>query len=331
MRKIVSIYFVGMIILLLFSGEFAYGSFEPDEKDLRGLWKFRIGDRQEWSSPQYDDSDWDNIRVPARWENEGFSGYDGYAWYRTSVYLSENLENKSLMLELGYIDDTDEVFINGTKIGQTGSFPPHYSSAYNAHRKYQIPNDVIRYGEENLIAVRVYDSQVEGGITSGHVRIYSTGVLPPFDIDLAGAWFFNKGKIFDENHHAEILVPGSWENQGYNNYDGYAVYTKKIKMTEKLTSQRLVLLAGRIDDSDLVFINGQYVGQTGNYTGRHSFYTDREFRNYFIAPGTFKADEENIIEIRVYDSGGDGGILEGPIGIMTQDKFRAYWKLKRKN
>ena len=321
---------VGSILLVLLMANLCL-AYEPDEKDLRGLWKFRIGDDDSWASPKYDDSDWGDIRVPARWENEGFRGYDGYAWYRIAIQLDTKLENKKLVLELGYIDDADEVFINGVKIGQTGSMPPHFSTAYNALRKYEIPSNVIRFGEENLIAVRVYDSQLEGGIIAGNVRIYSNGILPPFSIDLLGAWMFNKGREFNADNHQQIQVPGVWEDQGFNNYDGYAVYTRKLKITKALASQRLVLLAGKIDDADRVYINGTLIGQTGDYTrwGNRDFYGD--FRNYFIPPGVFKADEENTLEIRVFDVGGFGGIYEGPVGVMTQSAFRKYWKLKRKN
>lgn len=321
---------LGSLMVLLFMAHAVLAA-EPDEKDLRGLWKFRIGDRSEWASPQYDDTDWDHIRVPARWENEGFRGYDGYAWYRTRFSLGAELENKKLTLELGYIDDVDEVFINGTKIGQTGSFSPHYTTAYNALRKYEVPPSLIRFGEENILAVRVYDSQLEGGIISGNIRIFSTGVLPPFFQDLTGTWMFNKGKAFQEQDHKPIQVPGAWENQGYNNFDGYAVYTRKIRVSEAIASQRLVLLAGRIDDADQLFINGKFIGETGDYHRRGYGESHRQLRNYFIPPHVFKAGEDNILEIRVYDWGGFGGIQEGPVGLMTQDQFRAYWKSKRRN
>ncbi|WP_430972646.1 glycoside hydrolase [Sunxiuqinia rutila] len=321
---------LGSLILILVMTPLCL-AFEPDEVSLRGLWKFRIGDQREWASLDYDDSAWDKIRVPARWENEGFRGYDGYAWYRTSVLIDQSLADKKMVLELGYIDDVDEVFINGVRVGQTGSFPPHFSTAYNALRKYQIPAHLIRFGEENLIAVRVYDSQLEGGIVSGNVRIYTSGVLPPFLIDLTGNWLFNKGKAFNANNHTDILVPGAWENQGYNNYNGYAVYTRKIKLPADVVGQRLVLLAGKIDDADQLYLNGRLMGQTGDYERWSNRDFDGDFRNYFFPPGAFKSDKENILEIRVYDRTGLGGIYEGPVGIMTQDQFRKYWKSKRRN
>jgi sialate O-acetylesterase len=73
------------------------------------------------------------------------------------------------------------------------------------------------------------------------------------------------------------------------------------------------------------------VGQTGDFSDWSSSQFFQEFRNYFIPPGTFKPGQDNLLEIRVFDSGGSGGIYEGPVGIMTQDQFRAYWKSKRRN
>jgi len=330
MKRISLIRKLGIIVMLLAVANLCM-AFMPYEKDLRGKWKFRIGDQHEWASPAYDDSDWDEIRVPARWEDEGYRGYDGFAWYRTTFTVDTGQQNQILLLELGYIDDVDEVFLNGIKVGQSGTFPPNYSSAFNALRKYNVPKDIIRFGGENLLAVRVYDNQIEGGIISGMVRITSGGIQPPFVYDLTGPWLFNKGKTFDEQNHQTILVPGTWEDQGYYHYDGYAVYARKLKITKELAEKSLVLLAGKIDDADRLYINGQLIASTGYYDDWHNSGFYNEFRNYFIPPGTFKAGEENMIEIRVLDIKAHGGIFEGPVGIMTQEDFRAYWKAKRRN
>lgn len=328
MKKIITIQW---IVLLVFIGSLkaSAAAFGPVEQSLNGMWKFRIGDNMEWASPNYDDSGWNLIKVPARWENQGYNGYDGYAWYRLSPFISASMKNQSVILEMGYIDDADEVYFNGTLIGKTGSFPPHFSTAYTALRKYQVPNNLIHYDAKNVIAVRVYDAQLDGGIIAGDLKIYSAGFLPQFDINLAGEWQFNKGRDYSESRARPIHVPGAWENQGYFGYDGYAVYTKKIKVSVELASQRLVMLAGRIDDADMLFINGKYIGQTGQF-GENNGNIYREFRNYFLPPNTLK-EGENLIEVKVYDSGGDGGIYEGPIGIMTQKKFIEYWKAKRRD
>ena len=43
--------------------------------DLRGKWKFELGDKEEYASPGFDDSKWEEIFVPAKWEDEGYAGY----------------------------------------------------------------------------------------------------------------------------------------------------------------------------------------------------------------------------------------------------------------
>jgi len=37
---------------------------------LSGDWKFSIGDDNKWASPSYDDSAWDQISVPGKWEDQ---------------------------------------------------------------------------------------------------------------------------------------------------------------------------------------------------------------------------------------------------------------------
>ena len=49
--------------------------------DLRGKWKFELGDDANRASVAFDDSKWAEIFVPSPWEDEGYPGYDGYAWY----------------------------------------------------------------------------------------------------------------------------------------------------------------------------------------------------------------------------------------------------------
>ncbi|MBK6680677.1 MAG: hypothetical protein IPG53_11920 [Ignavibacteriales bacterium] len=78
--------------------------------DLSIHWKFQIGDDSPRSQIDFDDSKWDKITVPSSWENQGFHGYNGYAWYRVSFEGSTALA-KNPLLHLGYIDDVDEVYL----------------------------------------------------------------------------------------------------------------------------------------------------------------------------------------------------------------------------
>jgi hypothetical protein len=298
------------------------------EFSLQGNWNFKIGDNPEWSKVNFDDSNWKKIYVPSPWEEEGYQGYDGYAWYRRTVVIPSSYVNRNLILELGYIDDVDEVFFNGVKIGQAGSFPPYYSTAYNAQRLYEIPLNVVNYEKSNTIAVRVYDSQLEGGIVRGNVRIGASDIAIVPDINLNGTWNFNTGMNVNESKIQNIIVPGRWENQGFYDYDGYAVYSRTFDMPSNKSNTRMVFLAGRIDDYDQLYINGKFVGQTGDYESKENSDKSNEFRNYFIPDGVLKPGE-NKVEIKVYDRGGEGGILEGTIGLISQENFIKYWRMKR--
>ena len=182
------------IIILLLLATISTGCFEdksvpsPPKKnyaeklihDLSGRWKFSLGDKIEWKEKSFDDSNWEKISVPSSWENQGFHGYDGYAWYRKSFNLKQAVTDKDLYIVLGYVDDVDQTFINGHLIGISGGFPNNYRTAYNAFRKYYIPKEYLSRDGENIIAVRVYDDELDGGIMSGKIGLYTyEGGLEP--------------------------------------------------------------------------------------------------------------------------------------------------------
>lgn len=320
--------FILIVLFLITLSLFAGATDFYKEVSLQGNWSFKIGDNPEWSKANFDDSNWRRIYVPSPWEEEGYQGYDGYAWYRRSVEIPSSVKDRKLTLELGYVDDVDETYFNGVKIGQTGSFPPNYSTAYNAQRLYDIPLNIVNFDKPNVIAVRVYDAQLQGGIVSGEIRIGASDIAVVPDISLNGTWDFNTGREINKSASQSIVVPGRWEDQGYYNYDGYAVYSRTFNLPTNLLGKRIVFLAGRIDDFDQLYINGIFIGQTGDYETK--VYSDKytEFRNYWIPDGVLKAGE-NSVEIKVYDCQGDGGIMEGPVGLISQDNFIKYWKMKR--
>ncbi|MDA3929534.1 MAG: glycoside hydrolase [Prolixibacteraceae bacterium] len=323
MKNIIQI--ICVLVFLLLSEVLLAESYY-DEISLQGKWKFSIGDDMQWAEKKYDDTSWDNIYVPSRWEEQGYQGYNGFAWYRKNVVIPKSFQNRIVFIELGYIDDVDEVYFNGELIGRSGSFPPFSETAYNSFRRYSIPKHLININEDNTIAVRAFDSQLEGGIVRGNVRIVAAEIAIEPDINMNGQWDFNTG--IKPNNSGRILVPGNWENQGFFNYDGFAVYYKTVNVSSQLANQKLIFIAGRIDDDDQLFINGKFIGETGDLNGNYNTDMHLEFRNYFIPEGVIKSGK-NYIEIKVLDRGGEGGILEGTIGLISQKNFIKYWRMKR--
>jgi hypothetical protein len=91
-----------------------------------------------------------------------------------------------------------------------------------------------------------------------------------------------------------------------------------------------VVLMGRIDDMDQVYINGTWVGGTGNIDRKWA--NDNECnvsRTYFIPDDLLKAGATNTIAVRVYDQESRGGIYEGPITIIKRSEYKAFWKKYR--
>ncbi len=329
------------ILLLLLIMSLAFTTQAQDFKkvvDLKGNWKFSIGDNLQWSDPDYNDTHWERIRVPGSWEGQGFHGYDGYAWYRTTTYLESDQTYGAYYLKLGYIDDVDEVYINGIKFGQTGNFPPNYTTAYNAFRLYRIPNKILGNGRQIHIAVRVFDEGGEGGVIHGDISlVMDLSSIHP-DLDLQGDWKFKTGncsgipeKLVYQNWE-NIIVPGAWEDQGYKKYDGYACYVTEFNLEGQFPDDRMVLLLGYIDDLDKVYLNGTLIGQSGPFKAqtvydRSDYYL--QARGYYIPLDILKNNGKNVLVVKVFDNGGLGGIWKGTVGLISQYNYIQYWHNKR--
>ncbi len=136
--------------------------------------KFATGDNPEWSKSDFDDSKWAEIKTNQTFEKQGFTDYNGYAWYRLHLTIPSSLRDsvtwkKRLRIFLSRIDDTDVSFLNGEKIGQTGRFPEEaggYETKWNITRDYQVTAESpsIRWDRDNVIAIRMYDGGGAGGI-----------------------------------------------------------------------------------------------------------------------------------------------------------------------
>ncbi len=131
---------------------------------LAGEWLFRVGHDPAFASPFREERNWQRIHVPGAWERQGWPEYTGHAWYRLSFVVSSDLAGFDLGLDLGRVGDVDEVFLNGRRIGGSGSFPPRFDNATLAHRFYLIPQDVVRLGQLNELAIHVYNDSRFGGL-----------------------------------------------------------------------------------------------------------------------------------------------------------------------
>lgn len=135
--------------------------------------RFHLGDAPEgWMAPGFDDSEWQTMAIPFKWEGAGM-----YAQYRVSFQLPKGFVRNAaykgtVLFDLAYIDDCDEAFLNGKRIGKSGLMPldGKPQSAWDKHRIYKADARELREGE-NLLTLLVWNRRTRGGIYGGPLRI----------------------------------------------------------------------------------------------------------------------------------------------------------------
>ncbi|MDP4213698.1 MAG: GH116 family glycosyl hydrolase [Bacteroidota bacterium] len=154
---------------------------------IKSGWKFKTGDDPAWADPALNDSHWAPIAIGEYWEPQGYDHYDGFAWYRLRIVIPSSIKgsayfSQSLVFDLGKIDDGDEFYLNGHLVGRNGGANNDIKkTAFSEQRTYQLPaNDKrILWDQENVLAIRVWDKELEGGMYGGNYGIRVTA-LPDF-------------------------------------------------------------------------------------------------------------------------------------------------------
>ena len=121
---------------------------------------------KEWKNPSFDDSKWENAVLPGGIPVE----VDGIGWFRRAVNLPADWAGKDLVLNLGAVDDCDETFFNGVKVGETGAEKEGY---WALNRRYTVPGKLVKAGK-NVIAIRVADHFSNGGLMGSANTMYVT-------------------------------------------------------------------------------------------------------------------------------------------------------------
>lgn len=127
-------------------------------------WKFKIdpmsdGHKKKVFETAYNDSGWKNIRIAATWEEQGNKGYDGIAWYRLRFKMPPRMEHNAVEVHFEAVDESAWIWLNGIYVGQ------HDLGANGWKTPFWIDiTKEIKWGEENLIVVRIQDTSGAGGI-----------------------------------------------------------------------------------------------------------------------------------------------------------------------
>lgn len=129
--------------------------------------------------------------------------------------------------------------------------------------------------------------------------------------DSAPSWI---NPDFDDSAWPTMSLPKPWERAGLPSFDGIMKFRKVIRLPESFSKQNLQLNLGPIDDADVTYFNGVQIGAMSIYN---------QFRHYRVPANLLKAGE-NVIAVRVLDTGGDGGLYGKPEALnLLKDSTQA--------
>ncbi|HEX7572019.1 MAG TPA: beta galactosidase jelly roll domain-containing protein, partial [Bacteroidota bacterium] len=186
----------------------------PEIPVVKGEWKFSKGDDLRWKDPAWNDVSWQTVKLPSTWEeHSNYTEDNVFGWFRREVTIPADLQGKDIFINVGKIDDADETFFNGVKVGGLGQFPPRYVSAWDINRRYRVPRELIHFGGRNSIAVRVFDGVQGGGIyddgtsvIEGQFESSSPGGSGAGYINAGTGWYRKEFRLPDSLHGRRVFV-----------------------------------------------------------------------------------------------------------------------------
>ncbi len=91
---------------------------------LNGIWNAKpdnenVGEEKGYYEVNYDDSDWNSIKIPGHWQEEGFPEHQGILWYRYHFQVSEEMMRffKIIRLQFKGVFYFCTIWLNEEKLG----------------------------------------------------------------------------------------------------------------------------------------------------------------------------------------------------------------------
>lgn len=149
-----------------------------------------------------DDADAGEIQLPAVFEDTKLRGFTGSLWFEKKFTVPAAMAGQPAHLWMGTMVDSDTMYINGQKVGETGyQYPP---------RKYLVPEALLHAGE-NALVVRLIVENGQGRWTpgKGYFLFNDQGV-----IDLSGSWKYKIGAVSESIPETDFV---NWKATGLYN------------------------------------------------------------------------------------------------------------------
>lgn len=150
-------------------------------------------DNMEAAGSDFDDSGWEVMHLPGRFDRISTSEFDGVIWLRTQFEVKD--VTADYVLRIGSIDDMDETFVNGQRVGGIMK-----SGNASTPREMKVPANILKVGV-NTMAIRAIDTGGPGFINGPIILSCNDGD----DISLVGEW---KSKLIAENISGKFFKYG---------------------------------------------------------------------------------------------------------------------------
>jgi beta-galactosidase/beta-glucuronidase len=149
-----------LIASFIFSVQTMFAQGFGEAEKINPNWKFVLHDVENGEQMDLNDRRWQTIHLPHDWSVKqqlsptlaSCTGYlpGGIGWYRKQLFVPAEREGEKVYLYFEGVYNRSEVFVNGESLGKRPN--GYISFMYDATAQ-------IKYGEDNLIAVRVDHSQ----------------------------------------------------------------------------------------------------------------------------------------------------------------------------
>ncbi len=166
---------------------------------LDGQWRFQFGDDPRWADPHFDDSGWALVNSEEDWNENGYAGLTGVAWYRFRVTLPAGEEPYSLRLPA--VRTCYQLFADGRLILEQGSMPPRARMFFTQPAVVELSDEPRAQPQTITLALRVWHAStwrryVAGGLNGSAVVGRSDLINAQFT-DRSRARLWNYSDLFD--------------------------------------------------------------------------------------------------------------------------------------
>ena len=200
-------------LALLFGGLLPALSQNRTYQTLQEDWRFHLGEATGAEDPDFDDTDWETVRVPHDWaigqpfevDGNGSTGklpWKGQGWYRRSLEIPASGSAKSYYLIFDGVMAFPKVYVNGELAGT-------WDYGYNSF--YLDITDLVNPEGKNTLAVHVdtreHDSRwYPGGGIYRKVQLLTTD---PIHVDVWGDYVITP---IVKPHYADVRVRSTINN-----------------------------------------------------------------------------------------------------------------------